>query len=335
MKVALNGFGRIGRCLTRAMLERDEDLDIVAINDLAPGETLAHLLKHDTTFGYLDENVESGDGYLKIADKKIDLVQEKNPANLPWDDYDVDLAIEGTGMFRKREDAAKHLEAGAEKVIITAPGKGEGSDITVIRGVNDDEYDPEEHNILDIGSCTTNCLVPTVKVLDDEFGLEKGLMTTIHAYTNSQQLLDGVHKDLRRARAAAESIIPTTTGAAIATTEVLPHLEGKLHGMAMRVPTIDASVVDLVAALEEDVTEEEVNRAYKEAAENELEGVLGYSEEPLVSTDYIGNPNSATVDSEWTTVRADDMVKVISWYDNEWGFSNRLLDMIKQIEDMR
>lgn len=332
MKIAINGFGRIGRCFLRSMLERDKDIEIMAINDLAPASTLAHLLKYDTTFGELDENVEAGDGVLKVADRKIDFIQEKNPAELPWDDYDVDLAIEATGLFRKREDAAQHLEAGADKVIITAPGKGEGSDITIIRGVNDDEYDPDEHDILDIGSCTTNCLVPTVKVLDSEFGLEKGLMTTIHAYTNTQQLLDGVHKDLRRARAAAASIIPTTTGAAIATTEVLPHLEGKLHGMAMRVPTLDASVVDLVAVLGEDVTEEEVNSAYQKASEKELEGVLGYSEEPLVSTDYIGNPLSAIVDSEWTTVRADNIVKVISWYDNEWGFSNRLLDMVKQIE---
>ncbi len=334
MKVAINGFGRIGRCLVRSLLERDEDIEIAGINDLAPAETLAHLLKYDTTFGELDENVEAKDGTLKVADREIDLIQEKNPTDLPWDDLGADLAIEATGLFRKREDAAQHLEAGADKVIITAPGKGEGSDMTVIRGVNDDEYDPDEHEILDIGSCTTNCLVPTVKVLDDEFGLEKGLMTTVHAYTNSQQLLDGVHKDLRRARAAAASIIPTTTGAAIAATQVLPHLEGKLHGMAMRVPTLDASVVDLVALLGEDVTEEEVNSAFQNAAEGELEGVLGYSEEPLVSTDYIGNPHSAIVDSEWTTVRADNLVKVLSWYDNEWGFSNRLLDMVKQIEKM-
>lgn len=334
MKVAINGFGRIGRCLLRSILNRDENIDIVAINDLAPASTLAHLLKHDTTFGELDENVEAEDGTLKVAGREIDFIQEKNPADLPWDDLGVDLAIEATGLFRKREDAAKHLEAGADKVIITAPGKGEGSDITIIRGVNDDKYDPDEHDILDIGSCTTNCLVPTVKVLDDTFGLEKGLMTTIHAYTNAQQLLDGVHKDLRRARAAAASIIPTTTGAAIAATKVLPHLEGRLHGMAMRVPTLDASVVDLVALLGEDVTEEEVNSAFQNAAEGELEGILGYSEKPLVSTDYIGNPLSAIVDSEWTTVRADNLVKVISWYDNEWGFSNRLLDMAKQIGKM-
>ncbi len=333
MKVAINGFGRIGRSLIRAILEREEDVDIVAVNDLAPADTLAHLLKHDTTFGELNRDVEATDGKLKVSDMEIDLMQEKDPSNLPWGDYGVDLAIEATGLFRKREDAEQHLDAGADKVLITAPGKGEGSDITVIRGVNHEEYDPENHNVLDIGSCTTNCLVPTVKVLDDEFGLEKGLMTTIHAYTASQQLLDGVHKDLRRARAAAANIIPTTTGAAIATTEVLPHLEGKLHGMAMRVPTLDASVVDLVADLGEDVTEEEVNQAYKKASENELEGVLNYSEEPLVSTDYIGDPHSATVDSEWTTVRADDMVKVISWYDNEWGFTNRLLDMVVQIQE--
>lgn len=331
MRVAINGFGRIGRCFLRSALKREIDFDIVAINDLAPASTLAHLLKYDTTFGELEEDVGATDDTLRVSDMEIDFVSEKNPENLPWQEKDVDLAIEATGLFRKREDAAKHLDAGAEKVLITAPGKGEGSDICIIQGVNDGDYDPKEHTVLDIGSCTTNCLVPTVKVLDDSFGIEKALMTTVHAYTNSQQLLDAVHKDLRRARAAAASIIPTTTGAAIATTKVLPQLEGKLHGMAMRVPTLDASVVDLVALLDETVTEGDVNAAYERAAEEELEGILGYTEAPLVSTDYIGDPHSAIVDGEFTTVRADNLVKVISWYDNEWGFSNRLIDTANQI----
>lgn len=331
MRLGINGFGRIGRCFLRAALEREKDFEIVAINDLAPASTLAHLLKYDTTFGESEENVEATDDSIIVGDAEVDFISEKNPEELPWNEKDVDIAIEATGLFRKREDAAKHLKAGAEKVIVTAPGKGEGSDITIIQGVNDDQYDPEKHTIIDIGSCTTNCLVPTISVLDEEFGIEKALMTTTHAYTSTQNILDGIHKDLRRARAAAASIIPTTTGAAIATTEVLPQLEGKLHGIAMRVPTIDASIVDLVADLEEDVTEKEVNSAYKEAAEGDLEGILDYTDVPLVSSDYIGNPHSATVDGEFTTVRAGNMVKVLSWYDNEWGFSNRLIDTADQI----
>lgn len=331
MKLGINGFGRIGRCFLRAALEKKENFDIVAINDLAPASTLAHLLKYDTTFGELDEKVEATEDSLIVGDLEIDFVSERNPENLPWEEKDVDLALEATGLFRKREDAAKHLDAGAEKVLITAPGKGKGTDITLIRGVNNDQYDPDEHVIMDLGSCTTNCLVPTVKVLDDEFGIQKALMTTVHSYTNNQQLLDGVHKDLRRGRAAAASIIPTTTGAAIATTEVLPQLEGKLHGMAMRVPTLDASVVDLVALLDEDIDEETVNSTFKEKAEGELEGILGYTEKPLVSSDYIGDPRSAIVDADFTTVRANNLVKVIAWYDNEWGYSNRLVDMVNQI----
>lgn len=331
MRLGINGFGRIGRCFLRAALEKKENFDIAAINDLAPASTLAHLLKYDTTFGELDEEVEATEDSLIVGDLEIDFVSERNPENLPWEEKDVDLALEATGLFRKREDAAKHLDAGAEKVLVTAPGKGEGTDITLIRGVNNDQYDPDEHVIMDLGSCTTNCLVPTVKVLDDEFGIQKALMTTIHSYTNNQQLLDGVHKDPRRGRAAAASIIPTTTGAAIATTEVLPQLEGKLHGMAMRVPTLDASVVDLVALLDEDVDEKTVNSTFKEKAEGELEGILGYTEKPLVSSDYIGDPRSAIVDADFTTVRANNLVKVIAWYDNEWGYSNRLVDMVNQI----
>ncbi len=304
------------------------------MNDLADASTLAHLLKHDTTFGELDEEVKAEDGTLVAGDMEVELISEKDPTALPWDDMDVDLAVEATGLFRKREDAKMHLEAGADKTLITAPGKGEGSDIILIRGVNDDEYDPDEHEILDIGSCTTNCLVPTVNVLLEEFGIEKALMTTAHSYTTTQNILDGLHSDLRRARAAAANILPTTTGAAIATTKVLPELEGKLHGMALRVPTIDASVVDLVALLGEDVTEDEVNSAYEKASNGYMEGVLDYTETPLVSSDYIGNQHSATVDGEFTMVRAGNLVKVLSWYDNEWGFTNRLIDMANQIAEM-
>lgn len=335
MRLGINGFGRIGRCFLRSALQRDDiDFDIVAVNDLADASTLAHLLKHDTTFGELDEEVKAEDGTLVAGDMEVELISEKDPTALPWDDIDVDLAVEATGLFRKRKDAKMHLEAGADKTLITAPGKGEGSDITVIRGVNDDEYDPDEHEILDIGSCTTNCLVPTVNVLLEEFGIEKALMTTTHSYTTSQNILDGLHNDLRRARAAAANILPTTTGAAVATTKVLPELEGKLHGMALRVPTIDASVVDLVALLGEDVTEDEVNSAYEKASNGYMEGVLDYTETPLVSSDYIGNQHSATVDGEFTMVRAGNLVKVLSWYDNEWGFTNRLIDMANQIAEM-
>lgn len=331
MKLAINGFGRIGRCFLRASLEKGENFEIAAINDLVDPETLAHLLKYDTTFGELEEKVEATDDTLIVGDAEFDLVQNRNPEDNPWDEKGIDLVLEASGLFRKREDAARHLEGGAKKVLITAPGKGEGSDITLIPGVNDGEYDPDEHTIMDLGSCTTNCLVPTVKVLDDEFGIEKALMTTIHSYTSNQNLLDGVHTDLRRARAAAESIIPTTTGAAIATTQVLPHLKGKLHGMALRVPTIDASIVDLVALLGEEVTKESVNSAFEEAAKGDLNGILDYTETPLVSSDYIGNSSSTTVDGEFTTIRGDNLVKVLAWYDNEWGYSNRLVDMSNKI----
>nr|QBN22355.1 NAD-dependent glyceraldehyde-3-phosphate dehydrogenase [uncultured archaeon] len=279
----------------------------------------------------MEAEVEATDNSIIVGDVRIEFISERDPGELPWSELEVDLVLEATGLFRRREDAAKHLDAGAEKVLITAPGKGEGSDITFIPGVNDDQYDPREHVIMDLGSCTTNCLVPTVKVLDDEFGIEKALMTTIHSYTNDQKLLDAVHKDLHRARSATSSIIPTTTGAAIATTKVLPQLEGKLHGIAMRVPTVDASVVDLVALLGEDVTEEGVNSAFKGAAEGELNGILDYTEEPLVSADYIGNPHSAIVDGSFTTVRGGNLVKVLAWYDNEWGYSCRLVDMVNWI----
>lgn len=331
MKLGINGFGRIGRCFLRSALERGKNFDVIAINDLAPASTLAHLLKYDSTFGVLKEDVEATEDSITVGDMEIEFISEKNPAELPWDDLGVDLALEATGLFRKRKDAAKHLDAGAEKVLITAPSKGEGSDKTFIPGVNDDQYDPEKHTIMDLGSCTTNCAVPTAKVLDDSFGIEKALLTTVHSYTNDQRLLDAVHGKLTRARSAPNSIIPTTTGAAIATTKVLPQLEGKMHGIALRVPVPDAAVVDLVAVLGEEVTEDDINSAYKKAADDELNGILDYTEKPLVSVDYIGNPHSATVDGSFTTVRAGNLVKVLAWYDNEWGYSSRLVDMSNKI----
>ncbi len=331
MRLAINGFGRIGRCFVRSALARETSFDIVAVNAPSDPSTLAYLLKYDTTFGTLEEEVETTENSIIVGGKEIETLSIRDPEDLPWEEKEIDLALETTGLFRKRKDAAKHLEAGAKKVLISAPGKGDGPDISIIPGVNDDQYDPEKHKIMDLGSCTTNCLVPTVKVLDDNFGIEKALMTTVHAYTMSQRILDGSHKDLRRGRAAAASIIPTTTGAAIATTKILPQLKGKIHGMAMRVPTIDGSVVDLVALLEKDVTKESVNNAYREAAEGKLKGILGYSETPLVSSDYIGDSRSAIVDAEFTTVRENNLVKVISWYDNEWGYSNRLVDMANKI----
>ncbi|KXB08231.1 glyceraldehyde-3-phosphate dehydrogenase [candidate division MSBL1 archaeon SCGC-AAA385D11] len=331
MKLAINGFGRIGRCFLRAALERGENFDCVAVNDLAPASTLAYLLKYDSTFGILKEEVNATEDSITVEDMEMKFLSERNPADLPWEDLGIDLVIEGTGIFREREKAAKHLDAGAKKVLITAPGKGEGADITLIPGVNNDQYDPEKHKIMSLGSCTTNCLVPTMKVLLDEFGVEKALMTTTHAYTNDQRLLDAVHKKPQRARSAAESIIPTTTGAAIATTKVLPELEGKMHGIALRVPTKDASVVDLVALLGTEVTEDEVNSAFKKASKGDLKGILDYTEEPLVSVDYIGNPHSATIDGPFTKVRGNNLVKVLAWYDNEWGYSCRLVDMANQI----
>lgn len=334
MNLSINGFGRIGRCFLRAALERRESFEIVAINDLAPASTLAHLLKYDSTFGKLEENVEHSEDSITAGDMKMQFISETDPTKLPWEELEVDLALEATGLFRKREDAAKHLDAGAKKVLITAPGKGKGSDIALIPGVNDDKYDPEKHVIMDLGSCTTNCVVPTAKVLDDNFTIEKALMTTTHSYTGDQRLLDAVHDDLRRARAAAYSMIPTTTGAAMATTKVLPQLEGKMHGMALRVPTLDVSIVDLVALLGENVTEDDVNSAFKESAKSELNGILDYTDEPLVSTDYIGNPHSATIDGSFTTVRGENLVKVLAWYDNEWGYSNRLVDMANKIGEL-
>ncbi|MGE7274201.1 type I glyceraldehyde-3-phosphate dehydrogenase [Brevibacillus panacihumi] len=324
VKVGINGFGRIGRNVFRAALN-NPNVEIVAVNDLTDARTLAHLLKYDSVHGVLDAEVEAGDSTLFVGGKEIKVLAERDPAQLKWADYGVEIVVESTGRFTKREDAAKHLEGGAKKVIISAPATNE--DITVVMGVNEENYDPAAHTVISNASCTTNCLAPFAKVLNDQFGIVRGLMTTVHSYTNDQQILDLPHKDLRRARAAAENIIPTSTGAAKAVALVLPELKGKLNGFAMRVPTPNVSVVDLVAELKKDVTVDEVNQALKEAANGKLKGIMGYSEEPLVSSDYNGNPASSTIDALSTMVLEGNMVKVVSWYDNEWGYSNRVVDL--------
>ncbi|MFG0215241.1 type I glyceraldehyde-3-phosphate dehydrogenase [Brevibacillus porteri] len=324
VKVGINGFGRIGRNVFRAALN-NPNVEIVAVNDLTDAHTLAHLLKYDTVHGVLNVNVEASENTLIVDGKEIKVLAERDPAQLKWADYGVEIVVESTGRFTKREDAAKHLEGGAKKVIISAPATNE--DITVVIGVNEDKYDPAQHTVISNASCTTNCLAPYAKVLNEKFGIVRGLMTTVHSYTNDQQILDLPHKDLRRARAAAENIIPTSTGAAKAVALVLPELKGKLNGFAMRVPTPNVSVVDLVVELKTDATVEEINNALKEAAEGPLKGILGYSEEPLVSSDYNGNPASSTIDALSTMVLEGNMVKVVSWYDNEWGYSNRVVDL--------
>ena len=328
VKVGINGFGRIGRVVFRAAL-KNPNIEIVAVNDLTDAEMLAHLLKYDTVHGTLEEEIAVEGDYIIVGDKKVKVTAERDPALLPWGELGVDVVVESTGRFTKREDAAKHLEAGAKKVVISAPAKGE--DITIVMGVNHDQYDPANHHVLSNASCTTNCLAPFAKVLNDKFGIVRGMMTTVHSYTNDQQILDLPHKDYRRARAAAESIIPTTTGAAKAVSLVLPELKGKLNGMAMRVPTPNVSVVDLVAELNTNTTAEEVNAVLKAAAEGELKGILAYSEEPLVSRDYNGNTASSTIDALSTMVLEDNMVKVLSWYDNETGYSNRVVDLVDYI----
>lgn len=324
VKVGINGFGRIGRNVFRAALD-NPNVEIVAVNDLTDAHTLAHLLKYDSVHGVLNVNVEASENTLIVDGKEIKVLAERDPAQLKWADYGVEIVVESTGRFTKREDAAKHLEGGAKKVIISAPATNE--DITVVIGVNEDKYDPAQHTVISNASCTTNCLAPYAKVLNEKFGIVRGLMTTVHSYTNDQQILDLPHKDLRRARAAAENIIPTSTGAAKAVALVLPELKGKLNGFAMRVPTPNVSVVDLVVELKTDATVEEINNALKEAAEGPLKGILGYSEEPLVSSDYNGNPASSTIDALSTMVLEGNMVKVVSWYDNEWGYSNRVVDL--------
>lgn len=325
VKVGINGFGRIGRLVFRAAFDNPE-IDIIAVNDLTDAKTLAHLLKYDSVHGIFQADVKTGDGAIIVNDREIKVTAEKDPAQLPWKEFGVQVVVESTGRFTKRADAAKHLEAGAAKVVISAPGKEE--DITIVMGVNDEKYDPANHHIISNASCTTNCLAPFAKVLHEKFGIVKGLMTTIHAYTNDQQILDLPHKDLRRARAAGMSMIPTTTGAAKAVALVLPELKGKLNGFAIRVPTPNVSCVDLVAEVAKPTSAEEVNAAFKAASENELKGILQYCEEPLVSKDFNGNPNSSIVDALSTMVIEGNMVKVLSWYDNEWGYSNRVVDLI-------
>jgi glyceraldehyde 3-phosphate dehydrogenase len=324
VKVGINGFGRIGRNVFRASLT-NPNVEIVAINDLTDVSTLAHLLKYDTTHGRLDGTVEVGEGVLIVNGKTIKVFAERDPGNLPWSSVGAEIVVESTGIFTAKEKASLHLKGGAKKVIISAPATDE--DITVVLGVNHDKYDPAQHTIISNASCTTNCLAPFAKVLNDQFGIVKGMMTTIHSYTNDQSVLDLPHKDLRRARAAAENIIPSTTGAAKAVSLVLPELKGKLNGMSFRVPTPNVSVTDLVAELKVNVTVDEVNKALKAAADGPLKGILNYSDEPLVSSDYNGDPASSTVDALSTMIVAGNMVKVVSWYDNEWGYSNRVVDL--------
>ncbi len=330
VRVAINGFGRIGRNILRAALQADPgDLEFVAVNDLTDAETLAHLLRYDSVHGRIEGEVDVDDEALVVNGWRLKVSSERDPAALPWEELGVDVVLESTGVFRSRQDAAKHLEAGARKVIITAPAKE--PDLTVVLGVNDDAYDPESHHILSNASCTTNCVAPVVKVLLEEFGFVNGLMTTVHSYTNDQQLLDLPHKDLRRARAAAVSIIPTTTGAARATGLVLPEVQGKLDGMAMRVPTPNVSIVDLVATVERDTSVDEVNEAFRRRAEGDLEGIVAYSDEPLVSVDYVGHRASSILDSLSTAVIQGRLVKTIAWYDNEWGYSCRCLDLARHV----
>jgi glyceraldehyde 3-phosphate dehydrogenase len=328
VKVGINGFGRIGRNVFRAAL-KNPNIEVVAVNDLTDANMLAHLLQYDSVHGKLDAEVKVDGNNLIVNGKTIKVLAERDPAQLGWGELGVEVVVESTGRFTKREDAAKHLEAGAKKVIISAPATNE--DITIVMGVNHEKYDPANHHVISNASCTTNCLAPFAKVLHEKFGIVRGMMTTVHAYTNDQQILDLPHKDYRRARAAAESIIPTTTGAAKAVALVLPELKGKLNGMAMRVPVSNVSIVDLVAELEKEVTVEEVNAALKAAAEGELKGILAYSEEPLVSKDYNGNPASSTIDALSTMVMEGKMVKVVSWYDNETGYSHRVVDLIDYI----
>ncbi|MDN0194946.1 type I glyceraldehyde-3-phosphate dehydrogenase [Streptomyces sp. S.PNR 29] len=325
IRVGINGFGRIGRNYFRALLEQGADIEIVAVNDLGDTATTAHLLKYDTILGRLKQEVSHTADTITVDGKTIKVLSERNPADIPWGELGVDIVIESTGIFTKKEDAGKHLAGGAKKVLISAPAKDE--DITIVMGVNHDKYDPANHHVISNASCTTNCVAPMAKVLDENFGIVKGLMTTVHAYTNDQRILDFPHKDLRRARAAAENIIPTTTGAAKATALVLPQLKGKLDGIAMRVPVPTGSVTDLVVELGREVTKDEVNAAFQKAAEGELKGLLDYTEDPIVSSDIVNAPASCTFDSSLTMVQEGKNVKVIGWYDNEWGYSNRLVDL--------
>ncbi|MCM8759220.1 MAG: type I glyceraldehyde-3-phosphate dehydrogenase [Candidatus Omnitrophica bacterium] len=330
MKVAINGFGRIGRLVLRAAIEKGiKDFDVVALNDITDAKTNAHLFKYDSNYGIFQGSVEVKDNEIIIDGKPFKVLAEKDPKNLPWKQLGVDVVVESTGLFTEAEKAKAHIDAGAKKVIITAPAKGE--DVMIVIGVNDSMYDPAKHNIISNASCTTNCLAPMVKVLDDAFGVVKGLMTTIHAYTNDQRILDLPHKDLRRARAAALSMIPTTTGAAKAIGKVIPKLNGKLNGIAIRVPTSTVSLVDFVAQLEKKVDEKAVNEAFKKASETSLKGILQYCDEPLVSKDFLKNEHSCIFDAPSTYIIDGDMVKVFGWYDNEWGYSCRIVDLLSMI----
>ena len=331
VKVGINGFGRIGRQVLKAALQKHADVyQIVAINDLVDADTNAHLFKYDSNYGRFDGEVSVDGGDLVINGRRIRVLSERDPAALPWGEMGVEIVIESTGVFRERAKAAKHLEAGAKKVIISAPAKE--PDLTVVLGVNDEMYDPARHHVVSNASCTTNCLAPAAKVLHDNFGIVRGLMTTIHAYTNDQRILDLAHKDMRRARAAGLNIIPTTTGAAKAVALVIPDLKGKFDGYALRVPTATVSIVDFVCELEREATEHEINAAFKAAAEGPMKGILGYSEEPLVSMDYKGDPRSSIVDAALTKVMGK-MAKVVAWYDNEWGYSVRCTDLVKLMID--
>ena len=329
-RVGINGFGRIGRNIMRAARGASE-IEIVAVNDITDASTLAHLLKYDSVTGNLDDAVAvDGDG-IRVGDRRFRVTAERDPAKLPWGELGVQVVLESTGLFTKRDDAAKHLAAGARRVIITAPAKQ--PDLTVVLGVNHDRYDPDRHRIISNASCTTNCLAPVAKVLHEQFGFKRGWMTTVHAYTNDQKLLDLPHNDLRRARAAGLSMIPTTTGAAVAVGEVLPELKGRLNGIAMRVPTPNVSVVDLVAQVERPATAETVNAAFAAAADGPLSGILHVATEPLVSIDFKGNPHSSIVDASYTSVMDGDFVKLLSWYDNEWGYSSRCVDLVRFLAD--
>ena len=328
VKVGINGFGRIGRNIFRTALG-DPDIDFVAVNDLTDTKTLAHLLKYDSVLGNLDHQITSTETGIKVDDDEFRVFSQRDPAAIDWESVGAEIVVESTGIFTKAEDAKKHLHGSVKKVIISAPAKNE--DITIVLGVNEENYDPAAHNIISNASCTTNCLAPVAKVVHEKFGIRSAQMTTIHSYTNDQQLLDLPHKDMRRARAAALSMIPTSTGAAKAVALVLPELKGKFDGISVRVPTPNVSLVDVVMNLEKETTAEEVNRAFKDAANEELRGILAFSEEPLVSVDYKRNPNSSIVDAEYTKVIGGNMLKVLSWYDNEWGYSCRVRDLIKYI----
>ncbi len=332
IKIGINGFGRIGRMVFRRAIQ-DPNMEVAAINASYPPETLAHLLKHDTIHGRINNKIEVDGNKIIVDGKPTVVLSDRDPLNLPWGELGVEIVVEATGKFKDREGAGKHLQSGAKKVVITAPAKEE--DVTIVMGVNEDVYDHANHHIVSNASCTTNCLAPVVKVLHEAFGIEQGLMTTIHSYTNDQKNLDNPHKDLRRARACAQSIIPTSTGAARAVGKVLPELNGRLNGFALRVPTPNVSVVDLVVNVSKSVTAEEVNRVLKEAAEGAMKGYIEYTEEPLVSSDFNGNDNSSIVDGLSTLVMGDKQVKVLAWYDNEWGYSCRVVDLVRHVSEMK